>query len=152
VRELRRLLERRFGRDPLARARRARAGGQVDEARRLLDEAERTSPGDPEAPLERAELELAALGAGSGDVEAARKGLRDAIERAIALDPAYDCLHYRAAILHLRAGEPERARERIGRLLEINPRYRPRLEWEMTQAGSPLARLKGTGIPGPREN
>lgn len=124
VAELRRLHELQVGRDAISKAHRAARAGQLEQARRELEAEARRRPGDPRPWLERAVLEARA-----GDTAA----LETALERALATQPDFDHLHYRAASLFRDAGLEEKAGEAIRRLLEINPHYRALLEREESQ-------------------
>lgn len=122
LRELRRLVEMRLGRDPLSRARRALSRRQFDDARRILSEASGVDDTNPRVDILAARAEF-----GAGNRDAAHA----AIERALEKDPEYDNLLYQAARLHLDFGEKERAIERLGELVKLNPHYRPRLRREV---------------------
>ncbi len=126
IAELRRILDLRLGKDPLSRASRAAAAGRLEEARAILQSAEKLEPRNPWIPFQLAALEIS-----SGRAETAAP----AIERALQTDPGFDNLYYQAAILYFQARHAEKAIEKLKRLLEINPNYRSRLRSDLGSSG-----------------
>lgn len=143
IAELRRLLDRRLGRDALSRARRAAQRGNLETARLEFSAAERTRPDDPWLPLERARLEAA-----RGDHAAAATSLL----RAVAIQPDYDNVHYQAARLYLEIDRTTEALRHLRRLFELNSAYRSRVLWEIVEGGGPFRRhreaIEASGLLG----
>ena len=129
VQELRRLLDRQFGKDTLSRARVARFRGRHDEARQLYLEAERLEPENAQILIERAAVEFTA-----GKGELAEK----TIEKALALDPHYDNLLYQSGRLLLGAGKLKKAVTLLEKLVDKTPAYRDRLKYDVTTGNAPF--------------
>ena len=134
IRELRRLLEMRLGKDSLSRARRLSRGGKAEEAIDLLARAIAERPGWASARFERGRL---LLDAGRKD-----EGRRE-IEAAVATDPGFDHNHFLAARLLASGGLDEAALAEARKALELNPEYAHAFRRALEESGNPLGRLRG---------
>lgn len=140
VRELRRLLEIRFDRDPLSRARQAAFEGRFTDARQILRAAQKAAPDDPRFALGLATVELEALRAQpKKDQSRGTKALREAIDETLAADPGYDNLYYQAAVRAAKAGDHGKAVDLLRQLLRRNAHYRSRIKMELEGKDAPLS-------------
>jgi len=134
IRELRRLVEMRFGKDALSRARGLSRDRKVEEALLLLEKAIAERPGWASARFERARMLM----------EAGRKdeGKRE-VDAAVATDPGYDHNHFLAARILAAGGLDEAALAEARKTLDLNPEYAHAFRRALEERGNPLGRLRG---------
>ncbi len=137
IEELRRLVDLRLGRSPLARARRIARSGRPAEGAKELARALDRYPEWADLQLEQARLEFAA-----GQAATARRTLESWLGRF----PARAHAHFRAGEVLAGAGDRDGALAALRRALELQPEYRHVLERESAREESWLHALaEGVG-------